>query len=139
MTDYIYVCMCKRPLSKQPFRYIYIYIRPLAKQPFMYEGRFMSMWICFLGTCRWDLFQYRGELLENMEIESALKTGMKTWARWIDSNTDPNRTTVFFRSISPTHNDKQNCSKATQPLMDESYTDYFPEQVIQIIRKGSKG
>lgn len=47
------------------------------------------------------MFQYKGKLVEEMEIESALRKGMRTWARWIDHHVDASKTTVFFRSISP--------------------------------------
>ncbi|KAI3473880.1 hypothetical protein Pfo_028061 [Paulownia fortunei] len=29
--------------------------------------------------------------------------GLKTWANWVDSNVNPNRTRVFFTTMSPTH------------------------------------
>lgn len=82
--------------------------------------------------CRWDLFQYRGKLVEEMEIESALDIAMKTWARWIRHKLDRNKTRVFFRSISPSHTGKQ-CYNETQPILDESDAASFPKSLTEII------
>jgi hypothetical protein len=79
------------------------------------------------------LFQYKGKLVEEMEIESALRKGMRTWARWIDHHVDASKTTVFFRSISPQHQGKQWCYNITQPNMDESYVSAFPKPMKEII------
>ncbi|KAJ6855610.1 protein trichome birefringence-like 42 [Populus alba x Populus x berolinensis] len=87
----------------------------------------------------WDLFQYKGKLVEEMEIESALRKGMRTWARWIDHHVDASKTTVFFRSISPLHQGKQWCCNITQPNMDESYVSAFPKPVKEIIEKTIRG
>ncbi|KAM7271294.1 hypothetical protein ACFE04_030508 [Oxalis oulophora] len=37
------------------------------------------------------------------EVERPVAYGrlLKTWAKWVDKNIDPNRTTVFFSSMSP--------------------------------------
>jgi len=79
------------------------------------------------------LFQYKGKLVEEMEIESALRKGMRTWARWIDHHVDASKTTVFFRSISPQHQGKQWCYNITQPNMDETYVSAFPKPMKEII------
>lgn len=85
--------------------------------------------------CRWDLFQYRGKLIQEMDIESAFEMAMKTWAQWIDQNVESNKTTVFFRSISPEHNGKNLCQNVTQPIMNESYKASFPKPVIDIVER----
>lgn len=33
----------------------------------------------------------------------AYKEVLTTWAKWVDRNIDPNRTTVFFMGMSPNH------------------------------------
>lgn len=40
---------------------------------------------------------------EEMSVDVAYKLGLETWANWIDSNINPNKTRVFFTTISPTH------------------------------------
>ncbi|KAI8008860.1 hypothetical protein LOK49_LG07G02056 [Camellia lanceoleosa] len=44
---------------------------------------------------RWDLFGYRGELTKEMDIESAVEMGMKTWAQWIDDNVNSTKQLCF--------------------------------------------
>ncbi|KAF8411034.1 hypothetical protein HHK36_003573 [Tetracentron sinense] len=92
-------------------------------------------WWVHRGKSRaWDSFQHKGKLVEKLEVEAAFRMAMKTWARWVDQNVDPSRTTVFFRSISPEHKGvKQWCYNQTQPIMDESYVQSFPRPVIKIV------
>ncbi|KAL6649740.1 hypothetical protein ACP70R_013964 [Stipagrostis hirtigluma subsp. patula] len=42
---------------------------------------------------------------EYVEVDRPLayKEVLKTWAKWVDRNIDPNRTTVFFMGMSPNH------------------------------------
>ncbi|XP_066394846.1 xylan O-acetyltransferase 6 [Miscanthus floridulus] len=42
---------------------------------------------------------------EYVEVDRpvAYKEVLKTWAKWVDRNIDPNRTTVFFMGMSPNH------------------------------------
>lgn len=79
------------------------------------------------------MLQYDGKLLEWMPVEQAYKLGMKTWAKWINKNVDPKKTTVFFRSISENHNKKGGCYDMVQPTMDETYTDHFPQSLVNVI------
>ncbi|KAG6735067.1 hypothetical protein I3842_01G302000 [Carya illinoinensis] len=51
---------------------------------------------------------------------------LKTWANWVDENIDPNRTTVFFSSMSPLHIKSEDwnnpdgikCAKETTPVLN---------------------
>ncbi|KAL2925036.1 Protein trichome birefringence-like 42 [Bienertia sinuspersici] len=84
----------------------------------------------------WDLFEYKGELIEEMSLELAYERAMKTWANWIQKNVDPQKTTVFFRSISAEHKSRQYnqwCYNLTKPIMDESYVSVYPKTLIDII------
>ncbi|CAL5406632.1 unnamed protein product [Camellia sinensis] len=99
-------------------------------------------WWVHSGKFRaWDLFGYRGELTKEMDIESAVEMGMKTWAQWIDDNVDSTKTIVFFRSISPEHKGKHWCYNVTLPIMDdESYAgDSFPKPVIEVVERTIRG
>ncbi|CAK7323655.1 unnamed protein product [Dovyalis caffra] len=64
-----------------------------------------------------------------MDIESAFKKGIRTWARWVNRHVDATKTTIFFRSISPQHQ----CYNETQPIMDESFVYAFPKPMKDII------
>ncbi|KAK1566897.1 hypothetical protein Q3G72_005742 [Acer saccharum] len=84
----------------------------------------------------WELFQYDGKLVEEMQIESAFEMAMNRWGRWVDKNVDATKTQVFFRSISPEHNGMQLCYNKTQPMsMDESSSETFPKQMIQVVER----
>ncbi|KAH7577030.1 hypothetical protein JRO89_XS01G0195500 [Xanthoceras sorbifolium] len=84
----------------------------------------------------WELFQFDGKLVEEMQIESAFEVAMNRWAKWIDQNVDTTETQVFFRSISPEHKGRQLCQNKTQPmLMDAPSTVTFPIQMIQVVER----
>ncbi|XP_059663234.1 protein trichome birefringence-like 42 [Cornus florida] len=84
---------------------------------------------------KWDLFERNGRLVEDIELISALEMAMKTWAKWVDSNVDSTKTSVFFRSISPEHKGKNWCYNQTKPIMDESYEPIFPKPVIEVVER----
>ncbi|KDP31784.1 hypothetical protein JCGZ_12245 [Jatropha curcas] len=88
---------------------------------------------------KWDLFQYDGKLVEQMELESAFKMAIGTWANWIDQNVNMTKTTVFFRSISPEHKEGVWCQNRTQPIMDESYVYQFPKPIKEILETTIRG
>ncbi|OVA09194.1 PMR5 N-terminal domain [Macleaya cordata] len=83
----------------------------------------------------WDFFQHEGKLVQNLEVEIAFEIAMKTWARWIDLNVNPSKTTVFFRGISPEHKGEQWCYNQTQPIKDDSYATSFPRPILEIVDK----
>ncbi|KAK1327126.1 hypothetical protein QJS10_CPA01g02127 [Acorus calamus] len=92
--------------------------------------------IVFNSAHWWDLIEYEGKVLGDLEMEVAYRAGMKTWARWIDNNIDPSKTSVFFRSISPQHRGWNNhdCYNQTTPIMetDKPYIPTFPRSIIEI-------
>ncbi|PRQ59461.1 putative PMR5 domain, PC-Esterase, protein trichome birefringence-like 28/ESKIMO 1 [Rosa chinensis] len=58
----------------------------------------------------------------------AYRKVVTTWAKWVDKNIDPNRTTVFFTSMSPLHiksldwdnPDGIKCAKETTPILNRT-------------------
>lgn len=38
-----------------------------------------------------------------MSIPSAYKVALETWASWIETQIDPNKTRVLFRTFEPSH------------------------------------
>ncbi|KAA8517395.1 hypothetical protein F0562_017688 [Nyssa sinensis] len=73
----------------------------------------------------WGLFANGEEGFEELDAAVAYRIGLKTWANWVDSTIDPNRTRVFFTTMSPTHqrsadwNNKDGikCYNETKPVM----------------------
>ncbi|XP_011084898.2 protein ESKIMO 1 isoform X1 [Sesamum indicum] len=64
------------------------------------------------------------------EVDRALayRRVLRTWAKWVDKNVNPNRTQVFFMSMSPLHiksldwdnPDGIKCAKETAPILNTS-------------------
>lgn len=52
---------------------------------------------------RWGSFANGEEGFEELDAPIAYRIGLKTWANWVDSSIDPNKTRVFFTTMSPTH------------------------------------
>lgn len=48
-------------------------------------------------------FQLNNTLKLGMSIPTAFRTALETWASWIDTKINPNRTRVFFRTFEPSH------------------------------------
>ncbi|KNA16889.1 hypothetical protein SOVF_085050 [Spinacia oleracea] len=65
---------------------------------------------------------------EEVERPAAYGRVLKTWSKWVDNNIDPNRTTVFFMSMSPLHiksldwenPDGIKCALETKPILNTS-------------------
>ncbi|KAK9127448.1 hypothetical protein Syun_016245 [Stephania yunnanensis] len=61
---------------------------------------------------------------DEIERPVAYKRVMRTWAKWVDENIDPKRTSVFFSSMSPLHIKSEDwnnpggikCAKETEPV-----------------------
>ncbi|KAF8009713.1 hypothetical protein BT93_J0640 [Corymbia citriodora subsp. variegata] len=65
---------------------------------------------------------------DEVERPVAYRRVLRTWAKWVDRNVDPNHTTVFFSSMSPLHiksldwdnPDGIKCAKETVPVLNTS-------------------
>ncbi|WCJ28048.1 Protein trichome birefringence-like 3 [Euphorbia peplus] len=72
----------------------------------------------------WGSFANGEEGYEELDTPVAYKIGLKTWANWVDSNINPNKTRVFFTTMSPTHTRSEDwnntkgikCYNETQPI-----------------------
>jgi len=51
----------------------------------------------------WGSFGNGESGAEALDTQVAYRLGLKTWANWVDSTVDPNKTRVFFTTMSPTH------------------------------------
>ncbi|XP_058768858.1 protein trichome birefringence-like 43 [Vicia villosa] len=63
-------------------------------------------WHWWLHTGRkqpWDFIQEGNNRFRDMDRLVAYEKGLKTWANWIDTNIDVNKTRVFFQGVSPDH------------------------------------
>lgn len=88
------------------------------------------------------MFEYKGNLSVELPREVAYKRGMRTWLSWLKKNVDPNKTTVFFRSISPTHTARkydQWCYNETRPKKYDSYELGSAKSLVGVIERLIKG
>ncbi|KAK4268580.1 hypothetical protein QN277_025213 [Acacia crassicarpa] len=77
----------------------------------------------------WGSFANGEEGYEELDAPVAYKLALKTWANWVDSTIDPNRTRVFFTTMSPTHTRSQDwgskeglrCFNETKPVRKKNY------------------
>ncbi|KAJ6416905.1 hypothetical protein OIU84_002733 [Salix udensis] len=53
----------------------------------------------------WDYFQVGDKIVKDMDRLEALKIALTTWATWIDQNTDPSKTKVYFQGVAAAHLD----------------------------------
>ncbi|KAI4331621.1 hypothetical protein MLD38_029795 [Melastoma candidum] len=94
----------------------------------------------------WGSFPNAEEGAQELERTSAYTIALKTWANWIDTSIDPNRTRVFFTTSSPTHmwsgdwNRKNglNCYNETRPVAKVKRVwggDKMMEVAANVVRK----
>ncbi|EEF49607.1 conserved hypothetical protein [Ricinus communis] len=97
----------------------------------------------------WDYVQDGEAILKDMDRMVAFRKALTTWAKWVDSDVDTNKTSVFFQGISPSHYNGSewnepgvtNCSKETEPISGSSYSRGSPlalsvlEDVLSSMKK----
>lgn len=58
---------------------------------------------CVEFTCRRGSFKDKEKEVVELPVDDAYRMAMKSLVRWVERNMDPNKTRVFFTSMSPTH------------------------------------
>ncbi|XP_075474281.1 protein trichome birefringence-like 38 isoform X1 [Primulina tabacum] len=91
----------------------------------------------------WDYIEVGGKILKDMDRMVAFGEGLKTWAKWVNSDVDPSKNKVFFQGISPSHYNGadwhepgvKSCSKETTPMQGSTYPSGLPlaAKVVQEI------
>nr|AFK44929.1 unknown [Lotus japonicus] len=72
-----------------------------------------------------------------LNVSTAMRKALTTWASWVDKRINPRKTQVFFRSSAPSHfrggnwNSGGHCTEATHPL-NETLSSTYPEKNIII-------
>ncbi|KAK9159106.1 hypothetical protein Scep_005680 [Stephania cephalantha] len=77
----------------------------------------------------WGSFPNEEEGYEELDAPSAYRVALRTWANWVDTTIDPNKTRVFFTTMSPTHmrsadwNNKKGkrCFNETRPYLKRGH------------------
>ncbi|KAK8497569.1 hypothetical protein V6N12_037442 [Hibiscus sabdariffa] len=80
-----------------------------------------------------NYYQEGNQVLPKLDVSTAFRKALMTWAAWVDRHINPGRTRVFFRNSAPSHfrgglwNSGGHCMEATWPLNDTSGMGY-PEK-----------
>ncbi|XP_058739741.1 protein trichome birefringence-like 3 isoform X1 [Vicia villosa] len=77
----------------------------------------------------WGSFGNGYEGYEEFDTPVAYKLALKTWANWVDSTINPNKTKIFFTTMSPTHTRSQDwgnmkdekCFNETKPVKKKKH------------------
>ncbi|KAF8409138.1 hypothetical protein HHK36_005211 [Tetracentron sinense] len=87
----------------------------------------------------WDYMEEGNTTYKDMDRLIAFEKGLTTWSKWVDSNIDPTKTTVFFQGISPTHYNgsewnepTENCQGQTQSISGSTYLGGLPPPVAVV-------
>ncbi|KAK8577259.1 hypothetical protein V6N13_122250 [Hibiscus sabdariffa] len=74
---------------------------------------------------QWQYVEVDGKISKDIDRMTAFRMALTTWAKWVDSDVDANRTQVIFQGISPSHYNGagwnepgvRNCSRQMTPFM----------------------
>ncbi|KAI3720326.1 hypothetical protein L6452_21242 [Arctium lappa] len=82
-----------------------------------------------------DYYQEGDHVYPRLKVLDAYRRALSTWARWVDTNIDTNKTQVIFRGYSVTHfrggqwNSGGQCHKETEPIFNTSHLTKYPSKM----------
>ncbi|KAF7086042.1 hypothetical protein CFC21_089398 [Triticum aestivum] len=93
-----------------------------------------------------DYYQEGNQVYSQLNVHDAYRRALNTWARWVDSNINPKKTTVFFRGYSASHfsggqwNSGGSCDKETEPITNKKYLMPYPQKmsILEEVLHGMK-
>ncbi|EXB28585.1 hypothetical protein L484_009744 [Morus notabilis] len=83
-----------------------------------------------------NYYQEGGQVHPRLDVSSAFRKALTTWASWVDKYINPHKTQVFFRSSAPSHfrggqwNSGGHCKEASLPLAKISSSFVTEKSVI---------
>ncbi|XP_076906678.1 protein trichome birefringence-like 38 [Bidens hawaiensis] len=94
----------------------------------------------------WDYIQIGANITKDMDRMVAFQEALNTWAKWVESDIDTEKTTLFFQGVSPSHYNGSdwnapgvtNCAKETVPVNGSTYAGGVPkaETVVEQVLSG---
>ncbi|XP_057485005.1 protein trichome birefringence-like [Actinidia eriantha] len=93
-----------------------------------------------------DYYQEGSHVYGELKVIEAFRKALTTWARWVDANINPMKTSVFFRGYSASHfsggqwNSGGQCDHETEPIKNKTYLSPYPPKmtVLESVLKGMK-
>ncbi|KAL6912036.1 hypothetical protein ACP4OV_000841 [Aristida adscensionis] len=93
-----------------------------------------------------DYYQEGNRVYSELNVHDAYRRALNTWAKWVDSNVNPKKTTVFFRGYSASHfsggqwNSGGSCDKETEPITNDQYLIPYPTKmtILEEVLHGMK-
>ncbi|PSS13790.1 Protein trichome birefringence like [Actinidia chinensis var. chinensis] len=93
-----------------------------------------------------DYYQEGSHVYGELKVIEAFRKALTTWARWVDANINPVKTSVFFRGYSASHfsggqwNSGGQCDHETEPIKNKTYLSPYPPkmEVLEKVLKGMK-
>ncbi|XP_021670901.2 protein trichome birefringence-like 6 isoform X2 [Hevea brasiliensis] len=79
-------------------------------------------WSHFKTKAGTNYYQEGNQVYPRLDVSTAFRRALMTWASWVDRHINSRKTQVFFRSSSPSHfsggqwNSGGHCEEATKPL-----------------------
>ncbi|KMZ56443.1 hypothetical protein ZOSMA_95G00380 [Zostera marina] len=90
------------------------------------------------NTQPWDFVEHKGNITKDMNRTEAFSIALSTWATWVNTHVDFNKTKVFFQGISPTHYRGEKagsaCLSQTRPINDENYTSTHQPLAMTVVK-----
>ncbi|KAL5863039.1 hypothetical protein ACOSQ3_000553 [Xanthoceras sorbifolium] len=83
-----------------------------------------------------NYYQEGDKVHPRLDVSTAFRRALTTWASWLDKHIKPSKTRVFFRNSAPSHfrggqwNSGGHCREATRPLNETSSFIYPEKNVI---------
>ncbi|OAY81747.1 Protein trichome birefringence-like 6, partial [Ananas comosus] len=65
-----------------------------------------------------NYYQEGDRVHPRLDVSTAFRKALTTWASWVDQHVNPRKTQVFFRSSSPSHFSWENNNKNNWPLLN---------------------
>ncbi|KAL9671761.1 hypothetical protein QQ045_009334 [Rhodiola kirilowii] len=88
-----------------------------------------------------NFFQEGDHIYSSLPVNEAYLKAMRTWAKWVDANIDPDRTRVFFRGYSASHfkggqwNSGGNCHGEKRPVANEADLAPYPWMMTRVAER----
>ncbi|RXI02531.1 hypothetical protein DVH24_002609 [Malus domestica] len=101
-------------------------------------------WVEFKTNAGVNFFQEGEKIHPYLDVLTALRKGLMTWASWVDNYINPSKTQVFFRTSSPTHfsggkwNLRQSCVGVSEPLLQPSGIVNEKDVIVEEVLKQMK-